>query len=64
MYCIRDADLGYGYADYSYGVTQCSSGNLVDVPNPPLGVPVGACNNNYGRARYSGGKFYQYNEIP
>jgi type II secretory pathway pseudopilin PulG len=64
MYCIQDADLGYGFADYSYGVSQCNSGNLVDSPAPQLGTPVPVCNNTYSRARYSGGKFYQYSEIP
>ncbi|RYZ69943.1 MAG: hypothetical protein EOP05_14070 [Proteobacteria bacterium] len=64
MYCVQDADLGYGYADYTYGVSQCDSGNLKDIPNPGLYEPVATCGNTYGRARRIGDRFQQYSEIP
>ena len=63
MYCVENVNLGFGDIDYAYGVSQCSSGNLVPVSSPSLNTPVGTCNNNYGRARYSGGGFQQYNEL-
>ncbi len=64
MYCIDNADLGFGYADFTYGVTRCSSGNLIDVPSPAFGACSTTYRNTYGRARYTGGRFYQNNEIP
>jgi type II secretory pathway pseudopilin PulG len=65
MYCIQDVDLGYGYVNYAYGVSTCTNGNLVPVPNPTANVGPGfVCGNNYGRARLVGGAYQMYNEIP
>jgi hypothetical protein len=62
MYCIRDVGVGPGFIDYTYGVSQCVSGKLIEVPGVNMVPSPQTCRNGYGRAARVGPDYRQYND--
>jgi Tfp pilus assembly protein PilV len=62
VFCVKDADLGWGYADYTYSVSRCQSGNLVHLNNiqsSEVDMTPPTCSGGYKRGVLTGGKFRQ-----
>jgi prepilin-type N-terminal cleavage/methylation domain-containing protein len=57
-YCVRDVDLGYGFVDYAYGVSQCQGGNLVPVSTTSFDTST--CGGGYAPTKYINSTFQQY----
>ncbi len=60
MYCVNNIHFGWGYRNYTFGVSQCSAGVLVEIPNPVMNTVGGVfCSNTYGRAQRVGPVYEQ-----
>ncbi len=62
VFCVKDADLGWGYAEFTYGVSQCQNGNLGHVNNvtsTDVDFTPTTCSGGYKRGILSGGKYRQ-----